>query len=174
MLQCQIEVVALLWLQIRIAVNHLHACHIKVHIHLLEGWSPESSCIIGTHGESIPLCHQSQTSRCGMLAGCREVVMTKACHNVQPLQRIIIELRKGVARVLAMRSVVGKLICGEIVIEKISTKSKGVVAKHVGIERTQSVLTIGVVVVVGAHIVDVAHFVVLVEAIRNLQVIVIR
>ncbi|CUP68108.1 Uncharacterised protein [Segatella copri] len=31
-----------------------------------------------------------------MLAGCREVIMTKTCHDVQPLQRIVIELGEGI------------------------------------------------------------------------------
>ena len=131
MFESKVEVVALLRLQIRIAIYHLHACHIEVHIHLLKGWRTESTCVVGTNGESIPLCHQSQTSSSGILFRCREIVVAKTCHNVQPLQRIVVELRKGVARVLTMRSIVGKLICGEIVVEEICTKGKGVVVKHV-------------------------------------------
>ena len=96
MLQRQVEVVALLRLQIRIAINHLHTRHIKVHIHLLQGWGTESAGIVGTDGKALPLGHQSQTTGSGMLAGCREVIMTKASHDVQPLQRIVIELGKGI------------------------------------------------------------------------------
>ena len=96
MLQRQVEVVALLRLQIRITVNHLHTCHIKVHIHLLEGWGTESAGIVGTDGETLPLGHQSQSTGSGMLTGCREVIMTKTCHDVQPLQRIVIELGEGI------------------------------------------------------------------------------
>ena len=96
MLQRQVEVVALLRLQIRIAINHLHTRHIKVHIHLLEGWGTESTGIVGTDGKALPLGHQSQTTGSSMLAGCREVIMTKTCHDVQPLQRIVIELGEGI------------------------------------------------------------------------------
>ena len=67
MFESKVEVVALLWLQIRIAIYHLHASHIEVHIHFLESWRAESTCIVGTNGESVPLCHQSQTSSCGIL-----------------------------------------------------------------------------------------------------------
>ena len=96
MLQRQVVVVALLRLQIRITVNHLHTCHIKVHIHLLERWGTESAGIVGTDGETLPLGHQSQTTGSSMLDGCREVIMTKTCHDVQPLQRIVIELGEGI------------------------------------------------------------------------------
>ena len=167
-----IEVIALLRLHIRITNNHIsHVSHVIVHIHLLERRGTESACIVGTEGNAIQLIHSCQSGCECLCIRSREIVVSHASHHVYASVWVEIELGKGINIVLLVRSVVKKLICGEIVVQKVGTKCQDMLTKRVIVYGMSHMLSVAIVVVVSTFTFwSEIRLVILVIGIRHLYI----
>ena len=62
----------------------------------------------------------------------------------------------------------------KIIVQEICTYRQCILAEDMGIEGTDGVLTVGIIVVVSTLIIHISSLVILVEAVRNLQIIILR
>ena len=167
----EIEVVALLGLEVGIADNHIaHVAHVEVHEHLLERGCTEAAGIVGAEGHPWEFVDDGEPLGERTLRGGREVVVAQAGHDVQPRRDVPVELRIAVDVALRVAGVVAELIGGEVVVQVVGSQDEDVVAERVVIEGVSHVLAVGVVVVVGARAVGhVVGLVVLVVGIGQFQ-----
>ena len=91
-LERHVEVVAALGLEVGVAVDHLYARHVEVHVHLLERGGAEAAGIGGAYGEGLEAEHQGGACRHGVVVGGREIVVAHACHHVEPFEGSVVGL----------------------------------------------------------------------------------
>ena len=61
-LEGYIEVMALLWLKVRISNNHVtHVAHVEMHVHLFQRGSTETTGIVRTEGHPRKLIHNGKS-----------------------------------------------------------------------------------------------------------------